>query len=284
MPFFCNITFRFIKKSTLQVRIPAAMKKDRKRAFFSASASMTAEAALVLPLFLFAGVVLMMPFRILDVERQMQAIVMSVGEDISQMAYLTTEEDEWTGSAAALVYAEGAVRAKAGGLPVQGLSLRSSSILEDGESVDLTVHYQMKLPFSVFGLGSVKRSCRCWLRAWVGSDFADDDGKGEEGEEDPIVYVGKGSTRYHNSSYCHYLYNRLSAVPAERIGEYRNGSGRKYTACDRCGGLSGGTVYIMPYGEHYHGSRNCTAITAYVRAVRRSTVEHLGPCSYCSGG
>ncbi len=297
MPFFCTgkkwvsvsaidkSDFPFLKKiAALQVRILSKMRPDRKRVFFFASASMTVEAALVLPVFLFAGVLLMMPFRILDVERQMQAIAMSVGEEISQTAYLAPEEGGWTGSAAAFAYAEGAVRMKSGDLPVQRLSLAGSSLLADGETVDLIIDYQMKLPFSVFGLGSVKRRCRCWLRAWVGSDGLTGAGEYGTGEEDPIVYVGKDSTRYHNSEFCHYLYNRLSAVPVSRIGDYRNESGHRYTSCDRCGGLAGGTVYIMPYGEHYHGSRTCTAITAYVRAVRRSAVEYLGPCSYCSGG
>ncbi len=299
MPFFCTIHMQdnspisavgtvnndlINRIATLQVRIPSKMKQGRKRAFFSASASMTAEAALVLPLFLFAGVLLMMPFRILDVERQMQAIVMSVGEDISQTAYLAPEDGGWVGSAAAFAYAEGAVRSKSGSLPVQWLSLAGSSLLEDGETVDLVVNYRMKLPFSVFGLGSVSRSCRCWLRAWVGSDGASGSGEEAGTDGDPIVYVGKDSTRYHNSSFCHYLYNRLSAVPFGRIGDYRNESGHRYTACGRCGSRTGGTVYIMPYGEHYHSSRTCTAITAFVRAVRRSTVEYLGPCSYCAGG
>ena len=272
------------KIAALQVRIPSKMRRNRKRAFLSAPASMTVEAALVLPLFLFAGVLLMMPFRILDVERQMQAIVMSVGEEISQTAYLAPEEGGWVGSAAAFAYAEGAVRMRSDGLPVRWLSLADSSLLEDGETVDLIVNYQMKLPFSVFGLGNVKRSCRCWLRAWVGIDGVSEMGEGETADEDPIVYVGKDSTRYHNSSYCHYLYNRLSAVPAGRIGDYRNESGHRYKACDRCGGHAAGTVYIMPYGESYHSSRTCSAIVAYVRAVHRSEVEYLGPCSYCSGG
>lgn len=287
MPFFCAVKewFPLYKKiAALQVRILSEMRPGRKRVFFSASASMTVEAALVLPVFLFAGVLLMMPFRILDVERQMQAIAVSVGEEISQTAYLAPEEGGWAGSAAALAYAEGAVRVRSRNLPVQRLSLAGSSLLTDGETVDLIIDYQMKLPFSLFRIGNIKRRCRCWMRAWVGSDGITGSGEADAGEADPIVYVGKDSTRYHNSEFCHYLYNRLSAVPFSRIEDYRNESGHRYTACSRCAGAAGGTVYIMPYGEHYHSSRTCTAITAYVRAVRRSEVEYLGPCSYCSGG
>ncbi len=325
MPFFCMdvpgsftvpdrscvlSTTKKIIIATLQVRIPPKDRKYRKRASVSAPAGMTAEAALVLPLFLFAGVIMMMPMRILDTERQIQAIVTSVGEDISQMAYLAAEGTEirdrfrgtawekdgeeggyapdpevWTARTertAAWAYAEGALRWKTRELPVSWLSLIHSELLEDGETVDLVVDYRIKLPFSVFGLGSVKRTSRCYLRAWIGSDGQDDD-QPEEEEDDPIVYVGKGSTRYHLSPSCHYLDNRLTAVAAAEIGRYRNAGGSRYTPCVRCADPDAATVYIMQAGERYHSSKNCSAIQAYVSAVRKSEVEHLGACSYCGG-
>lgn len=341
MPFFCDerrLIYPAIKRTknnkklySLQARIPHQSKNHRnrkeitgKRAVPFASASMTVEAALVLPLFLFAGVILMVPFRILDVERQMQAIVDSVGEEISQAAYLMTGDvDERSGSAvpawggggsggvmevmegdkssgtsaekelrttgaalAAYVYAEGAVRRKAAELPVERLSLAGSKILDDGETVNLIATYQMKLPFSVFSLSEVKRTNCCFLRAWVGGSGGTGDGTvlGGDTEDDPIVYVGRDSTRYHISASCHYLSNRLTAVAAEQAAHYRNKDGRAYTPCDRCGGQTSGTVYLMPSGRHYHSSPSCSAIQAYVTAVHLSEVEHLGPCSYCSGG
>ena len=81
MPFFrtgrklfldCHLLYghiiKKINKISLQVRIPLKNRKPGKRVFFSASASMTLEAALALPLVLFAGIVLLQPLRILDVE------------------------------------------------------------------------------------------------------------------------------------------------------------------------------------------------------------------------
>ena len=279
---FCELPF---DEKTLQVRIPRKLSAGRKRVSFSASASMTVEAALVLPLFLFAGILLMTPFRIMDVERQMQAIVMAVGEEISQTAYLSVDSGEMPAETLSVAYAEAAVRSRAAGLPVHGLSLAGSSLLEDGETIDLVAVYRIPMPFSMFGLDASERMNRCYLRAWVGRDTgADSGGAGDGEEDDPIVYVGRDSTRYHVSASCHYLSNRLTAVSLEEVGNCRNGSGSRYTPCTRCGGNVSGTVYIMTSGEHYHSSRTCSAILAYVRAVRKSTVEYLGACSYCSGG
>ena len=128
----------------------------------------------------------------------------------------------------------------------------------------------------------ISRSCR---RAWIGKDGKDEgtDGSGN-GEEDEIVYVGRGSTRYHRDRGCHYLSNSLTSVPYDSVGEQRNDSGKKYHACSVCGSGAGagGTVYIMPSGTSFHTTKNCTAIIAYVKAVHLSEVSYLGPCSYCS--
>ena len=71
---FCEFSKKIIV--TLQVRLPENMTaRSGKRVSFSASASMTVEAALVLPLFLFAGCILMQPFPILNTQRQVQEIL-----------------------------------------------------------------------------------------------------------------------------------------------------------------------------------------------------------------
>lgn len=277
-----------IRNATLQVRILInRFLKSRKRVSFFASASLTAEAAAALPLFLFAGVILMMPFRILDIERQVQASIEAVGEDISQTAYFSLENPEGREvltSAAAYGYAEAAVRMKLGKLPVDRISLASSRLLADGETVELVVDYELRLPFSVFGLESVKRRNRCFRRAWIGKSGNEEGINNDGKDEDTIVYIGKNSTRYHERRDCHYLDNHLEIAAFAEIKDRRNKEGSKYTPCSRCGANAGAMVYIMESGRHYHSSADCTAIQAYVTAVPKSQVQYLGPCSYCSGG
>lgn len=283
MPFFCN-HFKCIKNKsvTLQVRILKTYLTRRKKVSLFASASLTLEAALAFPLILFAGVVLMMPFRMMDTHRQVQAAAEHVSEEIGQAAYVSEKMGIGSGwdEAAAWGYAEAALRSALKNLPVSRISVTRSSLLEDGETIDLVIDYEMALPFSVLGLSSMKQTNRSYRRAWVGAEGRNGSG---EGQEDTIVYVGKNSTRYHVSRTCHYLYNDLTAVPAGEIENRRNQEGSRYAPCRRCKGQTGGTVYIMPYGRHYHVSRSCPAIQAYVKAVLKRDVEHLGACSYCSG-
>ena len=150
------------------------------------------------------------------------------------------------------------------------------------------MNYEMKLPFSVLRLQTVPMESRSIRRAWIGRDGPLGEGAfglPENGQDHlpEAVFVGKNSTRYHKTQECHYLSNSLTAVSYEELGTRRNNGGRRYHACQICGGASGpgSIVYIMPEGESYHSQWNCSATIAYVKEVSIEDAEHLGKCSYC---
>lgn len=266
---------------------------------------MTIEAALVFPLFLFAMVMLMTLFTVMDRQRQVQAVLETVCEDISRLAYADYEikrgetkiqkpGEEFEqyfgqggmGESLIRAYVELRLRSQLDMKTIRGLSLAGSNLLEEGETVDLVAKYEIRLPFPVFRIRGVPTVSRSRRRAWIGKDggWLNDGELGEGDSDDEIVYVGKGSTRYHQNRGCHYLSNQLISVALSAIDTYRNESGGKYYACARCGKDAKGTVYIMKSGSSYHSSASCSSIIAYVRAVKKSEVAHLGACSYCSGG
>ncbi|MGN0158666.1 MAG: hypothetical protein ACI39W_05935 [Brotaphodocola sp.] len=299
-----SISF-FVKKIvTLQVRIPGIYhknplnKRHGKKASLSVSAGLTLEASLVLSLLIFASVTLMLPMRILNTERKIQAALEAAGEDFSQYAYLQNVLESGLelsvpgandfakafcrqlGTGIAEGYIEARVMDYADTDSVQQVTMRRSEFLEDGEWFDFILDYEIQMPFPVLGLSKMDRTARCRRRAWIGKEGMDGDGAAENDEE--MVYVGKYATRYHRSRYCHYLFHDLTAVSLDEVENLRNNSGGKYHACAVCAsGGSGDTVYIMPEGTSYHSSKTCTAITAYVRMVPLAEAEHLGACSYC---
>lgn len=295
------------KNKTLQVRIPIwktffCGKRTSSPIFLLKSGSLTIEASIVLPLFLFVMLTMMMPFSIMDCQRQVQAAMESVCEDLSRAAYVSYELKEnkvriklpeggvelglglsMLEDTAMMEYAQVQVREKLDMTRIHNFSLLKSEFMKDGETIKLVADYELILPFSVLGISGIpviSQSCR---RAWIGEDggwLDEDRGEGEN----KLVYIGKSSTRYHLSRTCHYLYNRLTIVDREGIESYRNVNGAKYYPCAVCGRGMGGKVYIMPSGTRYHGYVSCTAIISYVRAVKKSEVAHLGACSNCSGG
>lgn len=308
MPFFRNNCIKnqfrkeINKNVTLQVRNPPYDKRNLtagRRVSFSASlpepgltslkGGMTVEAALGLTLFLFFMALMACPIQIMDTRRRVQAGVEAQGEMIAQYGYFTTglaeseDMDLLAGMSEAAIClmveraAENSVDTKRAGK----FSAGKSRILEDGETIDLIVDYEIKLPFPVFSLEELPQQVRCLRRAWTGKDGLRAE-NGDQSEGETIVYVGRDSVRYHVSRTCHYLYNHITAVSREELDSLRNQDGKRYKACAICGNGTGDTVYIMPSGESYHSRRDCRSITAYVRAVPLESVRHLGACSYCS--
>ena len=310
---FSMVVFSYIKKIkivTLQVRILMMeksfllhMKRREKKACRSVSASMTLEAVLTLSLLIFASVSLILPMKIMTTQRRIQAGLESAGENLSKYGYLAEaiaqkaqekipgadESDLEFGkkileTAVVIAYGQSAAMEKVDTEQVQSVSMLHSSVAENGSIVDLVMDYEIKMPFPVLGLKSIRTTARSRRRVWTGkSGLPSSSGEGKKEEEDQIVYVGKGSTRYHLSRECHYLSSRLTAVPFEVIGEKRNINGGKYGPCAVCGEGAGpgSSVYIAVSGSSYHTTRGCRSLIAYVRAVHLSEVKHLGACSYC---
>ncbi|MCI8659752.1 MAG: hypothetical protein HFG54_05850 [Lachnospiraceae bacterium] len=291
---------------TLQVRILNEFKIHTgkachgKKTFLSVPASLTLEAVMCLTLFIFASVCLILPMKVMNTERRMQAALEMMGEDFSQYAYVKDAQDKGkifaipgAGdfakefcrhliSGAAQGYAQARIGEYVDTNAVRHITMARSQVLEDGESIDLVLDYEIHLPFPVLGIPALERTARCRRRAWVGREGKDySKGEGGQKEEDPVVYVGKNSTRYHRSRECHYLANQLTSVSKEQVGNMRNDSGGKYYPCSVCGKNAGRVVFIMPSGSSYHSGKSCRAIVAFARAVKLSEVEHLGACSYC---
>ena len=306
MPFFRELIKIVCKaKVTLQVHFPLTRKNiSAKRVLLFASfqpkpGSLTIEAAMALPLFLFAVIILMTPMKLLNDGRKIQTALEITGEELSQYVSALKELKRGEDLSAAglnelpdgflegiteqsiLLYA----RVKMGKYEVYrdalSVSFLRSSVLKDNETIDLIMDYRMRLPFPVLGLKSVPMSARCFRRAWIGNTLLYEE---ESGDIEEMVYVGRDSTRYHKERTCHYLFNHIRAVNETDLESIRNTGGGKYKPCSRCSSLAkeGSIAYIMPSGEKFHSSRECSAITAYVRLVPISEVIHLGACSYCS--
>lgn len=305
MPFSVAVIFEKLKNVSLQVRTPLCLCRKSlkgchgKKAFLSAS--LTLEAALALSLFIFAATCMILPMKVMNTERKVQAALEAVGEDFSRYAYLkkAAEGTKPLSAAGTGDFAKGFCKYLTSGMAqgyalarigehvdtgaLQGMTMKRTKILEEEEMIDLVLDYEIRFPFPVLGLPALSRTARCSRRAWTGLPGKDYDGAGNGTDEDEIVYVGQNSTRYHRSRSCHYLANQLERVALAEIEGKRNQSGGKYAPCAVCGNGAGSFVYIMPNGRSYHSSAACSAILAYVRAVRLSEVEHLGACSYCGG-
>ncbi len=268
-------------------------------------ASVTVEAALCLPILLFAMYLISLPIRVMHETRLLQdrmeeaarltaqaAYAESVGEGLikNDSAYTDLIREAAVGMGAAAAEASFIASADSsvltGMFPGPKTSVLSRDEDADSSLVCFELLYTSAQPVRMFGFSGTELSSIASRRAWVGSKGGrgrDKYGDGsEEDEDDPIVYMGKNGTRYHRDRHCHYLDNVFYEADASEMAALRNDGGGKYHACPYCGPPSSGTVYYFREGTAYHASKTCGAITAYVREARLSEVSYLGPCSYCS--
>lgn len=281
------------KKAALQARLEGEWVHGE--ACLTVAASMTIEAAIVFPIFIFAIALMLLPFRIMETTGRMQEACEELCRDVCQHAYAAMrvgadldpensprDQALYTGISAGLgAYAAQKARDAADDQLLGLIDFIDSDCMTDGETVTIVLNYTYRLPFSVLGYNSINQTVTSSRRAWVGKKRSKSDG--ESSDADPLVYVGKSSTRYHLSQSCHYLSNNMKSVEASQIGTIRNSYNGKYHPCSVCAknGVSTGSVYVMASGNAYHTQRNCKAIVAYVKTVHLSEVESMGACSYC---
>ena len=267
-------------------------------------ASLTIEAAIALPLFIFMMLLLLFPIKVMEDERRIQNTAEHVGRQLASEQYVKSVGSE-------LLNKDGDGSELLGGIisgAEEGISLgvilakalemksveapyfsEATSVFSE-ESKDMfkvELKYNIRLPFSAYIIPAPSRTLIVNRRAWTGSAGGRGRSKyGDECEEDTdeddrIVYLGKTSTVYHDDPNCHYLSNVMKTADASHIDALRNESGGKYHACPSCKPGTSGTVYYFESGTAYHSSEHCKAITAYSRSVHLSEVHDMKACSYC---
>lgn len=276
--------------------------------------SLTVEAALLLPLFLFALYLFWTFFPALQAHIRIQYAMDEVTEELAQQAYLLQllqteagdgdaaagEEDisevsSWGGEILTLLE-ETAWKSYAGHLvsdqvgedalenfPVEGgsdgLSFGDSSWELAGD-IDLCVQYRLTFP-GVFGLTLRLPVCQHSLRkCWTG--LTGTETAGGEAEEE-IVYVTDSGTVYHRSLDCYHLKLTIHTSTLSQVESQRNSSGAKYYPCERCAvSVSESTVvYITEEGNRYHVTSECAGLKRSVHAVPLSQVEGMRACQNC---
>lgn len=238
-------------------------------------ASITVEASLVLPIFLFAMLLVAYLGKLVSCQDEVQMALTRVAREAS--AEYGATQGKWLKSKS-YYQAKFATYMKGMGLSV---SFGQSRILQTNDEIDLIVTYRMKLPFSFIRLPAISMRQRVHTRAFTGVER-----RGQEDTfSDRIVYIAETGRVYHYELECTYLKLSISQIQYGDLAEKRNESGGKYKACERCcvgKKLHDSTViWITNYGDRYHSSASCSGLKRKIREIPLSQVGSRTPCSKC---
>lgn len=266
---------------------------DRKR-----RASMTLEAAMVLPLFLFAVLNLFAAVNDITFHVKMQTAMHQTGLSLARHAYAYEKIGQGVGLPESVlgdvIFSQAYVRDKVtdavGEAEIahmgihngaDGISFLQSEVLT-GDTVTMIADYRMDALFLPERFTSFRMVNRVCLRKWTGYDNAAGAELGDGHEQ--TVYVTEYGEVYHNSRNCYHINVSIRQTDAEHIGGERNENGGSYSACELCGGhRTSGVFYISADGERYHTTAACRALCRTVMAVPLSEVGSRTPCHNCGG-
>lgn len=277
-------------------------------------ASLTVEASLVLPIFLYAAMAFLYFFQIFMVQEEIQCGISEMGLDIAKGAYIIQDFSDdshmknhtITGQSINefndlsdlmnIIYHsfllkqfsknylnEGMINNSCiyGGF--EGLDFGYSKVLEEDEHIDIIVQYKVNIPIRIFALSEIPMLQRVKVRGWTGHHVKARYTTDEQKEEEDIVFITETGTVYHLKRDCTYLKLKISntvGIPDSQ----RNSNGAKYYSCERC--ITGeedisGIFYITTEGTRYHSSVNCSSLKRTIIEVHLSEVNGRNLCKRC---
>lgn len=237
----------------------------------SLSASLTVEAALVFPLFLFAMIGILFFFRVMQVTQITSGALAETGSQLALEAGISEAsvgrgilyfQKELAGADCPTEYITGG---KA------GISWQGSTL--EGEYIDLQIHYNCKLPISLFQIKSISIAQRVYMKKWTGYHQ-----NGAENGSDIWVYITPNGTAYHLKRECTHLRLAIRTMGKEAAVEV-------YEPCMLCGKKESlySYYYVTEEGDRYHTMLNCSGLKRTIYMKKLSEVGKRTPCQRCGG-
>lgn len=239
--------------------------------------SLTVEASLVLPIFVFAALSVVYISQLILYEEKVQWALTRVAREAS------AEYAAWRkGVTVNPAYLTGKLKMYLNEDKLFVSMLRSRFDPKTDE-MELIADYQVTVPFPVPSARRLAFTEQLHTRAFTGVETRlDDEGTGDDSV---IVYITKTGTVYHRELSCTYLTLSISRVKYSDLEYMRSENGAKYYACEGCcRGRTFGKeedVFICNYGDRFHSFQTCKNIKRSVQEIRLSEVGGRLPCSKC---
>ncbi len=206
--------------------------------------SMTVEASIALPIFIFAMINLL-------------SVILLFGEYSSALADMHRNAKELAVHAHILGATEG-----------------------DSELIVLTKLQKLEPIIPFMGFETAKTIVNCRVRKWTGYDVA---GSCVTNEEKEWVYITPTGSAYHRNPNCSYLNPSIHSAVSSEIEGYRNLSGEKYRQCESCKDVTlTGICFYTEYGNRYHTTLKCSGLKRTIYSVLLSEVEGRHLCNKCA--
>jgi len=259
-------------------------KKRTSLSTFLKPGSLTVEAAMVLPLFLFAIIAVLYIIQIIYTYDILQQGLVNTAKVVSAYAYQDDYKEE-------LFYLEFlnnldfdylSDSAVIGGF--YGIDFSETNFDEESQRIDLIINYRVKNVIDIFNIPYLSIHQCVSAKAWTG--YRDPESNSDVESGAITVYVTENGRVYHSSKSCTHLDLSIRMVIFSQVESLRNENGAKYYGCEKCcrhDEISPGEqVYITDSGTNYHSELSCSGLKRTIYEVLLDEQMTLPPCSRCA--
>lgn len=160
----------------------------------------------------------------------------------------------------------------------EGLDCRESRAYAGDGTILINVSYEFEFPGQLFFLPDKEINQSLYMYGFYGTGWDKVTIFEEDGEPaGSYVYITKNGEVYHSDRECTYISISLSQVRTAGLSALRNASGGKYYACEYCArGEEGLNSYITEHGDRYHSDEDCSRINREAEAILKEEAEERG--------
>lgn len=249
--------------------------------------SMTVEASMVLPVFLFFMMTLLMGIEIVRLQSNLFAGLGSSEAIHMEKQIHRVMQDQPLLDHFNADTVDGYLNGQENGrlCLLGGISVRNQSDVQGNGRIEIIVQYQIKpfiywLPIGNSDGGGLRFQDQLFVH-----DFSGYCGpiEGDDREEEEIVYITENGTRYHTDTGCVSLHISVQTVHSSQLSTMRNQNGGRYYPCERCHPSKSGVFFITRDGDRFHRGADCSSLKRTVRAVTLEEAVQMGrnACSKC---
>ena len=277
------------------------------------SASLTVEAAFILPIFIYAFAIFLYLFQFILIQQNVQKALHETANYFTKNAYVFDRfyedfHEENESEVQAIIkelgidemitsaiykkvfcnYADKSLSTSSlihGGM--DGITIQPQLDYYEDDVVDLCAYYQIQIPVLFFPVKSYEVAHRVKEKNWTGHQVAKRyEETQEEKTAEEVVYITETGKKYHTHSDCSHLKLSVKETTYQKVGYLRNKSQGRYSKCQICAkgiGLSKESiVYVTDHGDRYHISKNCSGLKRNVKEVSRNSLsEEYTCCKRC---
>ncbi len=264
----------------------------------SLKATVSVEASIAIPIFLFAFLEILSLLRCLSVYSGVLYAIKTATDPVSMYAYaydsikgdkeVSIGEKVITSLIFSEAYLDSQVRklcntklyehSVRGG--VEGINLLGTQINRESQYISAVARYET-CPLISFSGMEIPMQNHYFIRMWTGYEAKMDEENAKE-----FVYITKTGEVYHTFRDCTHLTLSIRSISKENVTVLRNEYGERYTNCPMCMECSekeerAENYYITLNGNKYHGTLSCSALKRTVYCVTMEEVGNRELCGRC---